>query len=259
MWLVLAALAGAPAAGWQAAAPAGPRFDAASVKKRVAGVSARVPTVRMLVTPGRISFSAVWLRDVITWAYGLADYQLTGPELIDRGLRWDIEAAAAGPATEDELRAMTRALLEERFKLRLARATRDTRVYVMTRVGAGRQLTPAAADAPRTDDRRMSPLFGRNRVVGAETVRTLSAQRATLTYFAEYLTRQLGIPVLDRSGLTGDFAFTLEWVSDTTAKEDAFGAAGIAAVRDQLGLALTAQTVPLEVFVVESVEEASDN
>src|SRR5688572_5526195 len=58
-------------------------FDAASIKRRVPGG----PTVEMLmlVTPGRIHFQAVTLKDCIRWAYGLADYQVSGgPQWIER-------------------------------------------------------------------------------------------------------------------------------------------------------------------------------
>ena len=83
-------------------AAAGPVFEAASVKRRAPGG----PTVPMLmiVTPGRIHFQAVSLRDCIRWAYGLAEYQITGgPAWIERTLRWDIDAKADGPATDHDI------------------------------------------------------------------------------------------------------------------------------------------------------------
>jgi uncharacterized protein (TIGR03435 family) len=87
-------------------------FEAASIKRRDPGG----PTVPMLmtVTPGRIHFQAVTLRDCIRWAYSLADYQVSGGlPWVAGSPRWDIDAAADGPATDVRMREMFRTLLAE--------------------------------------------------------------------------------------------------------------------------------------------------
>jgi uncharacterized protein (TIGR03435 family) len=256
-------------------ASTGPTFDAASIKRREPGD--RPPATRMLVTPGRISFQAVLLRDCLQWAYGVAEYQIAGgPAWIGRGVRWDIEARAEGAATDAELRQMFRALLAERFGLRASRDTRETRVYVLTVVKAGPRFRPAADNAPKSDDWRRSPLFQQSKAgPGSVTVRELSTERVSVPYFTEYLSRQLGAPVLDRTGLEGDFAFAIQWQADGPPREapgpagvppapwqpgnEMFGSAGIEALRDQLGLALTFTRAPVDMLVIEAVEEARDN
>ena len=227
----------------------------------------------MLVTPGRISFVAVHLTDCLRWAYVVADYQIIGgPEWIGSA-RFDIEAKAEGPATETELRQMFRRLLEERFTLRARQATQNMRVSVLTIQGKGPRLRQAADDAPKSDDWRSSPLYQASKAgPGSSVIRELTTQRVTMRYFAEYLTRQIQMPVIDRTGLQGDYAFAIEWPVEPGAAvrapgtpppsgtpPDLFGTAGRVAIREQLGLTLTATDSPVDVLVVESVQQPSEN
>jgi uncharacterized protein (TIGR03435 family) len=166
--------------------------------------------------PGRIHFQAVWLKDCIRWAYSVADYQIRGgPGWIERTPRWDIEATAGRRATAEEMREMFRGLLAERFGLEVHREREDTRVLLLTVAGPGQRLKPAADDAPRTDDWRRSPLFqGSKPGPGSSRIRELTSQRVTMNHLAEYLSRQLRLPVLDRTSLDGDYALTVEWPAD---------------------------------------------
>jgi uncharacterized protein (TIGR03435 family) len=246
-------------------------FEVASIKPRQRGL--QPPQTRMIVTPGRIDFQAVLLNDCIRWAYGLADYQIVGIPSSISGSRWDIEAKAEGPVSDAELRQMFRSLLEERFALRARQGTQDMRVSVLTVVGKGPRLRPAADDAPRNDDWRMSPLYQASKQgPGSSVIRELSTQRVTLRYFAEYLSRQLRMPVVDRTGLQGDFAFAIEWSADpgetlrtsgtpppSGPPPDLFGTAGRTAIREHLGLVLTTTQAPVDVLVIESVQQPSEN
>ena len=93
-----------------------------------------------------------------------------------------------------------------------------------------------------------------------------------MRYFAEYLSRQLRMPVIDRTGLQGDFAFAIEWSADpgetlrtpgapppTGPPPDLFGTAGRTAIREHLGLLLTATQAPVDVLIIESVQQPSEN
>ena len=250
---------------------AGPAFEVASIKPRQRGL--QPPQTRMIIAPGRIDFQAVLLNDCIRWAYGLADYQIVGLPASISGSRWDIEAQAEGPAGDAELRQMFRRLLEERFALRARRDTQDMRVSVLTLVAKGPRLRPAADDAPRNDDWRMSPLYQASKQgPGSSVIRELSTQRVTMRYVAEYLSRQLRMPVVDRTGLHGDFAFAIEWSAEpgetvrtpgtpppSGPPPDLFGTAGRTAIREHLGLVLTTTQAPVDVLIIESVQQPSDN
>lgn len=252
-------------------AAADPSFEVASIKPRPRAL--QPPQGWMIVTPGRISFQAVHLTDCLRWAYGVADYQIVdGPEWIGSS-RFDIEAKAQGPANDAELRQMFRRLLEERFALRTRQATQQMRVSVLTVAAKGPRLRPAADDAPKSDDWRLSPLFQRSKAgPGSAMIRELTTERVTMRYFAEYLTRQLRMPVIDQTGLRGEFAFAIEWPAEpgetlrapgtpppTGAPPDLFGTAGRTALREQLGLALTTTEAPVDVLLIESVRQPSEN
>jgi uncharacterized protein (TIGR03435 family) len=72
-------------------------------------------------------------------------------------------------------------------------------------------------------------------------------------------------PVLDKTGLTGNYDFTLKWrpesapappdsAIDSVPAPNASGQALMAALREQLGLQLESQKAPISVFVIESAE-----
>jgi uncharacterized protein (TIGR03435 family) len=67
----------------------------------------------------------------------------------------------------------------------------------------------------------------------------------------------LGASLVDPTGLTGRFDFTLEWTPDST--PDPSGPSFQQAVREQLGLKLESQKGSVEVIVVDHVEHLSDN
>ena len=90
-----------------------------------------------------------------------------------------------------------------------------------------------------------------------------------MRYFAKYLSRQLRMAVIDRTGLQGDFAFAIEWPAepDETVRApgpsgpppDLFGTAGRTALREHLGLVLTTTQAPVDVLVIESIQQPSEN
>ncbi len=68
--------------------------------------------------------------------------------------------------------------------------------------------------------------------------------------------------VIDRTGLMGTFDFTVEWSNLTGAPADALPDSGVTfleALREQLGLKLVPQTGPVEVLVIDHVEQPSEN
>jgi uncharacterized protein (TIGR03435 family) len=90
-------------------------------------------------------------------------------------------------------------------------------------------------------------------------VRTLDGSRHELTCrhirigtLASALAAMLSGPVVDQTGLTDSYDFTLNWDGDDTysAVPDAL---------EQFGLKLEMKKVPTQVFVIDSVERPSEN
>ncbi len=71
------------------------------------------------------------------------------------------------------------------------------------------------------------------------------------------LQRQTGRPVLDRTGLSGEYELALRWSRDETA--DSATPSIFTAVQDQLGLKLTVGKGQIESVVVDHVERPSEN
>ena len=91
--------------------------------------------------------------------------------------------------------------------------------------------------------------------------------------FAQALSLRLGRTVLDKTGLTGKYDFTLQWTPDDAAvstpssgapneqtappASDQFGPSFFTAIQEQLGLKLESQKTPVEVIVIDHVERPS--
>ena len=67
-----------------------------------------------------------------------------------------------------------------------------------------------------------------------------------------------GRPVIDKTGLTGSYSFTLEWTPDGS-PGDASGPSIFTAVEEQLGLKLESSKAPAEFLVVDHAEKPSGN
>lgn len=79
---------------------------------------------------------------------------------------------------------------------------------------------------------------------------------------AGMLSRELGHPVNDETGLGGRYDFKLDWTpglaSDGTA-DPATGASIFTALTGQLGLRLQSKKGPVQVYVIEKIERPSEN
>jgi len=195
---------------------------------------------------------------IIRTAYGLPEYRLSGgPGWLDE-TRFDIQAKAAGPATAEQLMQMLRTLLQDRFKLTLKQEQREGAVLALVPVTPGKlgaNVSPATAD-----DRRMFP-------VGMRAPGETQGSAATMGDLAAFLSNRMGRHVVDRTGVTGIYNFTI--------KTEARGASGrgpvpppealralndqlpemTTALQEQLGLRLESQRGVVPFYVIERVEK----
>jgi uncharacterized protein (TIGR03435 family) len=147
---------------------------------------------------------------------------------------------------------MLRALLADRFKLTFHREKKELNVYDLVVAKGGPKFHPLKAGA----DSLPGP--------------TNHLRLKDLPSLATYLTRlSSGEPVLDKTGLTGEFDLDLDMAK--VFEEAAQGATGPAsiiehmfeatanALQDQLGLKLVPAKAPVEIFVIDHAEKASAN
>jgi uncharacterized protein (TIGR03435 family) len=253
-----------------------PAFDVASVKPNVSGDN----RVTLQVMPGG-GFRATNapLRTLIREAYALQGFQLSGgPGWLDSD-RFDIVAKSENNPTPPQMRVMLRALLAERFRLSVHTETRDLPFYALVLARAdgklGPHLRPTGADCsqapewlgtgpPPVRDAAAPCRSGSPGPGGAMRFRGI-----TLEAFAKFIATPVRRPVIDRTGLTGDFDVELEMTAEfgppppppgLPDQVDRTSAPSIfTSVQEQLGLRLDSQHGPVDVVVIDRVERLVPN
>jgi uncharacterized protein (TIGR03435 family) len=256
-----------------------PSFEVASVKQNTSGGS----RTSMRTQPGgRFVVTNARLKGLIATAFEMAD----SPSLVDVRIpggpdwvgseRYDINAKANiefrpspdGPPRE--LLLMMRSLLEERFKLKTHRETRELPIYELVVARADRRLGPEMRQPAADCDAAIAAGIPPPRQPGepppcglmAGPARTI-AGGATMQQLAANLTVRLERFVFDKTGLTGRFAFTLAFTPDRMPTEapppgippiDPNGPSLVTALQEQLGLKLEPARGPVDVLVIDSVE-----
>ena len=143
--LLLTAVA-ALASGQTPQAAARPEFEVASVKLNPSGNGGF--GIRTL-PGGRLVATNISLKRLIAVAYSLTDYQIFGEASVIETPRYNVDARAGGPADLAALRLMTQSLLDDRFKLKFHRETRELPIYslIMTKADPG----PGLVEVHQTD------------------------------------------------------------------------------------------------------------
>ena len=163
----------------------------------IASVRASEPGARgesVVTEPGKLTMRNVSLRSCIQWAYDVRSFQISGPGWLTDS-RFDIAAKAAGAASDDRLRPMSRALLAERFGLRLHHERKELPVYVLTMGKQRTQLHESTSEGPV-------------RFSGSGAI--LLAERASMSDVETRVSEQLGRSVVDKTGLTGRYDFRFD-------------------------------------------------
>jgi uncharacterized protein (TIGR03435 family) len=199
-------------------------------------------------SPGLVRCTNVTLKRCIVGAYVVgADRVLSGPDWIDTD-HFQITARTNQPIGEKDLMAMLQTLLAERFKLALHRESRLGATMVLEVAKKGSKLQPAST--------------GKSSYNNAHE--RLDATSITMADFAEILSRNLKLPVVDRTGLTGAFNFTLRWKVDERIENRDDAVADLrwqvsTAIAQQLGLTLKSKRMPVEMLVIDHAEKPSEN
>jgi len=199
------------------------------------------------------------LRDLIIFAYGIHPRQLQNAPGWTETEKYDITGKPdrAGVPNDRQVRAMVQKLLAERFQLSFHRENKDLPAFVMTVAKGGPKLA-------KNESGGLLPGFG-GRGPGSIGVRNTSMRE-----FAGFLqARILDRPVVDQTGLTEKYDFTLTWrpdqlppqgpnapplPSDLESRSDLF-----TAMQEQLGLKIEPSRAQVEVLVIDRVKTPSEN
>jgi uncharacterized protein (TIGR03435 family) len=153
-----------------------------------------------------------------------------------------------------KLEIMIKNLLADRFRVAVHRETKQVPGYELV----------VGKDGPKvsaTNEGNVSGLGGTRiqRKPDGTVSQHFVARKTTMTYVA----LQLGIvtrsPVVDRTGLTGEFTFDLEFAPSEAGLGESSAASVFTAIQEQLGLKLEPARVPAEVIVIDRAEKPSEN
>jgi uncharacterized protein (TIGR03435 family) len=207
-----------------------------------------------LLSGGRFIATCWPLKTLIFEAYDILPSQISGgPAWINTDL-WDITAKADGIAGEipkEQLDAMLRSMIKERFHAALRVEIKELPGLVLLVARNGPKLTSNRGE-PFAFDLTRGP--------------ALTCRKVTMAQFAAWLKSFTGAgrTVIDKTGLTGEYDFTLKWTGQPLkGKEvedsDSGGPTIFTALQEQLGLRLVSQKVPTNRLVVERAERPEGN
>jgi uncharacterized protein (TIGR03435 family) len=172
--------------------------------------------IRMNAYRSRIHYVNVSLRDCIRVAYGVKEFQISGPGWM--GNRFDIEAKYPAGATEDQVPEMLQSLLRDRFKLQLHRDMKEHAIYalVVGKNGPKLKVTEVkASDYPDSPNRRPgTPVRGDIQIMGSPSGMHLTGPAVTLSTFSDMLSGFTDKPVVDQTGLQGRYDIDLVFVPE---------------------------------------------
>ena len=268
----------------QGSGSAGPVFAAVSIKAY--SPEGNMPRIMIRNTPDGFSASGVTLHMLIRQAYGVEDNQIVGgpgwmdSEQYEIDAKMDpADAEAFGKLTPVEAAAahehMMQAMLADRFHLTLHHDSRDLPVYALIVAKGGPKLHEA-----KPGDTYPNGFKGPDGGPGAGMIRMglgeLICQAVPIENLTRILSDRLGRHVLDKTGLTGRYDFTLKWTPDEGEAPMFHGPGGpggagspppadpsapslFTALQEQLGLKLDSQKGPVDVLVIDHVEKPTAN
>jgi uncharacterized protein (TIGR03435 family) len=226
-------------------------FEVASVKPSAPPIQGRATAIGCKGGPGtedpaHLICGNVSAAFLIVRAYGITNLQLIGPEWL-RTTQFDIAANVPAGATKEQVAEMWRNLLAERFHLEVHHESRETPQFDLVVAKNGSKLKPAPDDSAPP---RMGSL-GRRR----PDFTYLHFPKTTMAGLVSTLSNEANKPVNDVTGLTGNYDVELSWNPD-------FAAAGpdsppelSKALQEQLGLELKSKKAPLDMLVVDRMDE----
>jgi bla regulator protein blaR1 len=232
-----------------------PKYEVASIKPNVDN---DFRYVFRIAPDGTLYATGITLRRLMMTAYDVQGFLLIGGPGWVSAKRWDVQAKPGRPPLgTKEIRPMLRALLEDRFQLNVHSEARNMPIYELTVGPKGPKLHRVEDSKTKLDIRTGNGL--------------IRFTKATVATFASQLSYALARPVIDKTGISGEFGFALEWtpfpgedgglatsgVPPGTPEQPASSPGGpsiFTAIEEQLGLRLKSGRGPVEVLVIDGAQ-----
>ncbi len=268
---------------WLAAAQPKAEFEVASIRPSASSNTDRV-NVGLRIDGAQLHCNYFSLRDYIALAYDVRDYQVSGPDWLT-AQRFDVSATLPSGSKRDQVPGMFVALLAERFRMQAHRESKEFPVYALV-LGKGplkMKESEGAAGAASNGNTNVAASGGQSGVsVNLGNGSSLSfannkfeATRVSMPSFVEGLRRFLDRPVIDQTGLTKAYDFTLSFTPEDynammirsalsagvvlppqALKALEYGSLdSLFSAIESLGLKLDRRRAPLDVIVVDHMEK----
>ena len=256
----------------QPAAATAPSFEVASIKPNKTDDF----RVMLRITPDGLSAVGVSTKFLIEFAFDIKDFQVSGgPGWIDSE-KYDIDAKMDEASIEaikkmprDEAveyrRHMLQSLLADRFKLKVTHSSKELPIYALVVAKNGPKLTKSSDTPPG------SPPRNQMRFTPGE----LTGTGVPISLLVNQLAREVGRQVVDKTGLQGNYDFTLRFTSEQrlgppggpggpggpgdAPPPDSSGPSVFTALQEQLGLKLEPQKGAVELLIIDAIEKPSEN
>lgn len=239
-------------------ANAGLAFDVVSIKSLGGVTRARMPGARQ--AEGRFARGSTTLQQLIQYGYNVQSFQVTGgPAWISRN-RYQVDARTERTTTPLQMRAMVRQMLADRFGLRAHIDVRERPIYHLVLAHEDGKL---GRSMYRVDDPECGGINGQpcdlSAWSGGLASSGMGLQQLANTLFDRSPATGVDRPIADHTGLAGMFGFTLMFSSFDAAPSASDGASIFTALPEQLGLRLQPARGPVELLVIDSVEQPTEN
>jgi uncharacterized protein (TIGR03435 family) len=248
-----------------------------------------------MVSPDGVSIENIPFQMVLRQAFNVEDDRIVGAPQWVKTRHYDIQAKVApedAPRLDklkmDQRQSMLLPVLEERLNLKYHHETRELPIYSLVVAKGGPKLkvsdiqdSDANSKAPDSAPGRPSDPGSNNRASTAPRGRRMMMGRGHvvgegtgISMLAHLLSQQLGRSVVDKTGLTGNYDFTLNWTPDDApppkpgavggpprddSGTDDAGPSLFTALQEQLGLKLESAKGMADVIVIDHIDQPSEN
>ncbi len=216
--------------------------------------------------PGMYLYSSATIEDLISFAYDVEFFQISSAISLDRD-HFDVVVKIPPGSTKHQFELMLQNLLAERFQLRLHIQKREFPGYELVVAKTGTKLKEGTAGSPPNAGFPDLPpgqpgMAATHSMTGDYELVRIRAVHEPISELADLMGAH-DMHVVDKTGLTGVYDFTLEYTLDAAgAAPDAPPAVPnlFTALQRELGLQLVPKKIPYDVLMIDHVERTpSDN
>jgi bla regulator protein BlaR1 len=277
---LIVGMIGAARAGAQDAQAPLPTFEVASIKVDNSGTPNHL---FQLPDPSHFRTINMPAKDLVQYAYGVKDFQISGGPNWIESIGYDIEAKVDDAEAakmkgmsrnqmSDEIRLMLRSLLAGRFKLNVTHSTKESPEYALVVAKGGPKLTPTTwvapdPNAPKPDT---PPKNGPHLLIRPGQVSAVNQPVSGLADVLAFMPEFGGKLIVDQTGIKGNYDYTVHFSSEEMNQKMA--AAGVplpptddsapsifTALEEQLGLRVEPTHGPVDTYTIEHIEQPSEN